>query len=192
MGEVSLSCQCGALRGTLTEKTLKSGTHLTCHCKDCRAFQVAVGRDDPGAIDGVRIVQIGPGGMAITQGVEHLAALRLSPRGPLRFYAACCGTPIATTPSKLSIPFAGLLADMVEHQDALGRVRAQVNITQPDGKVTHKRMGRVVMALFSNAGAAILKGERKKTPFFDAETGRPVVDPVVIDKVRKAEIYARL
>ena len=101
---ISLRCHCGTLRGTLAAKTVKSGTHLTCHCRDCRAFQVAVGRDDPGAVDGVRILQIGPAGMEITEGAEHLAALRLSPRGPLRFYAACCGTPIATTPSKLSIP----------------------------------------------------------------------------------------
>ncbi len=189
---ISLRCQCGALRGSLAAKTVKSGTHLTCHCRDCRAFQVAVGRDDPGAADGVRILQIGPAGMEITQGVEHLAALRLSPRGPLRFYAACCGTPIATTPSKLSIPFAGLITEMVEDQGALGRVRAQVNISGPGGKTTHRRAGRVVMALVANVGAALIKGERKKTPFFNAETGRPVVEPKVIDKARKAEIYASL
>ncbi len=188
----SLRCQCGALRGTLAEKTVKSGTHLTCHCRDCRAFQVAVGRDDPGASDGVRILQIGPAGLEITEGSEHLAALRLSPRGPLRFYAACCGTPIATTPSKLSLPFAGLIAEIIEDQNALGRVRAEVNVTALDGKVKHKGMGRVVRALFANAGAAIIKGERKKTPFFDADTGQPVVEPVVIDKARKAEIYAGL
>ncbi|MEJ6391397.1 DUF6151 family protein [Gymnodinialimonas ulvae] len=176
----------------MTEKTLKSGTHLTCHCRDCRAFQVAVGRDDPGATNGVHIVQIAPAGMEVTQGAEHLAALRLSPRGPLRFYAACCGSPVATTPSKLALPFAGVLAEMIEDQSALGRVRAQVNITGPDGRVTHKRMGRVVRALFANAGAALLNGDRKKTPFFDAETGKPVVVPVLLDKGRKAEIYRAL
>jgi hypothetical protein len=189
---ISLRCQCGALRGTLTGKTLKSGTHLTCHCRDCRAFQVALGREDPGAKDGVRIVQIAPAGMEITQGADTLAALRLSPRGPLRFYAACCDTPIATTPSRLSLPFAGVLADVIEDQGALGRVRAQVNITAADGRVTHKRMGRVVRALFANALSAMLKGDRKKTPFFDAETGKPVVEPMIIDRARKAEIYRSL
>ena len=81
---------------------------------------------------------------------------------------------------------------MIEDKSALGRVRAQVNITGADGKVTHRRIGRVVMALFANAGAAIMKGERKRTPFFEAATGKPVVEPVVIDKARKAEIYSRL
>ena len=189
---ITLRCQCGALRGTLADKTVKSSVHVSCHCRDCRAFQVALGRDDPGAAEGVRVLQIGPAGMEITQGVEHLAALRLSPRGPLRFYASCCNTPIATTPSRLSLPFAGLLAEVVEDQNALGRVRAQVNITQMDGKVTHKRMGRVVRALFANAGAAMLRGERKKTPFFNAETSQPVVQPELIDKARKAEVYAKL
>ena len=84
------------------------------------------------------------------------------------------------------------MAEIVEDQTALGRVRAQVNITGAGGTVKHKRMGRVVRALFANAGAAILKGERKKTPFFDAETGRPVVEPQLIDRTRKAEIYASL
>lgn len=30
------------------------------------------------------------------------------------------------------------------------------------------------------------------TPFFDAETGLPVVTPVVLERARKAEVYASL
>ena len=187
--DLTLRCACGALTGCLAGRTAKAGTHIVCHCRDCRAFQVAVGRDDPGADRGVNVLQIGPAGLKIT---GDMAAIRMSPRGPFRFYAACCGTPIATTMTKPTIPFAGLLTAVLEDPDRLGPVRANVNITGADGSVKHKRIGRVVRAIFSNAGSACLRGERKVTPFFDPETGAPVVEPVVIDKERKAEIYRAL
>lgn len=67
-----------------------------------------------------------------------MACMRLSPRGPYRFYAPCCGTPIATTMTSRTVPFAGLLAGLVVEADRLGPVRANVNITGADGKVKHR------------------------------------------------------
>lgn len=121
-----------------------------------------------------------------------MACMRLSPRGPLRFYAPCCGTPIATTMTGRTLPFAGMLAGLVVEAERLGPVRAHVNITGPDGKVKHRNMGRMVRSILSNAIGAYLRREARETPFFDADTGLPVVTPVVLDKARKAEVYAAL
>lgn len=173
----------------MAARTVKSGTHIICHCRDCRAFQVALGQPDPGAETGISIFQIAPAGLALH---GEMAALRLSPRGPFRFYAPCCGTPIATTLTRRTMPFAGMLSGMVVAPERLGPVRAHVHMTGLDGKVTHRHMGRMVRALFSNAGSTYLRGEARLTPFFDAATGRPVVEPVVIEKARKAEIYSAL
>lgn len=186
---VSLSCQCGALTGQVTDTALKSGTRLICHCRDCRAFQVALGRPDPGAAAGVDIIQLPPSGLTLT---GEMAAMRLSPRGPFRFYAPCCGAPIATTMTRRTVPFAGLLTSMIVEANRLPKVRAWVNITGADGTVKHKRAGRAVRALFANAAGACLRGERTLTPFFDAKTGAPMAEPEVIDKTRKAEIYRAL
>lgn len=148
-----------------------------------------MGRPDPGGDTGVSILQIGPAGLVL-QG--DMAALRLSPRGPFRFYAPCCGTPIATTLTSRTLPFAGLLAGLVTSPERLGPVRAHVNMTGMDGKLTHRHMGRMVRGIFANAGGAYLRGEARVTPFFDAQTGRPVVEPQVIDKARKIGIYRDL
>lgn len=189
MTDLALRCACGALTGRVAARTVKAGIHVVCHCRDCRAFQVALGRDDPGAVAGVDIFQISPAGLEIA---GEMAVMRLSPRGPLRFYAPCCGSPIATTTTSRKIPFAGLLTDILETPEVLGPVRADVNIPAAGGGVKHRKVGRSLRALISNGIATYMRGERKVTPFFDEETGAPVVEPVVIDKARKAEIYRAL
>lgn len=189
MSDLGLRCACGALTGRLADRTAKAGTRVVCHCADCRAFQVAIGREDPGADAGVDILQIAPAGLQID---GEMAALRLSPRGPIRFYAPCCGTPIATTMTSRTVPFAGLLTTILEDPDSLGKPRARVNIKSADGSVKHHKMGRMVRAIVSGAIGAMMRGERKVTPFFDAQTGAPVAAPVILDKARKAEIYRAL
>lgn len=160
-----------------------------CHCADCRAFQVAIGRDDPGAEAGVDILQIAPAGLEIS---GEMAAMRLSPRGPFRFYAPCCGTPIATTMTSRTVPFAGLLTGVLDDAESLGKIHVRVNMKGANGSVKHHKMGRMVRSILSGALGAVLRGERKTTPFFDAETGAPVAEPVILDKTRKAEIYRAL
>lgn len=173
----------------MAAQTVKTGIHVVCHCSDCRAFQVALGQPDPGAEAGIPIVQVGPAGLKIS---GRMAALRLSPNGPFRFYAPCCGTPIATTLTRRTLPFAGILAGLVAQPEHLGPVRAHLNMTGPDGTVKHRHIGRSVRTLFANAGRAYLRGEARITPFFDLETGAPVVEPQVIDKARKDDIYRGL
>ncbi len=94
--------------------------------------------------------------------------------------------------TRRTIPFAGLMTDVIVDASRLPKVRAWVNITGADGSVKHKRMGRLVRGLFGNALGACLRGERTKTPFFDAGTGAPVIQPVIIDRARRAEIYGAL
>ncbi|MBF9044644.1 hypothetical protein HKCCE4037_14970 [Rhodobacterales bacterium HKCCE4037] len=188
---VEFACDCGKLRGELDAKTLKAATRVVCHCDDCRAFHVAVGRPDPGAADGVDILQLAPAGMRLTQGVEHLAALRLSPKGLVRWYASCCDTPLAATMPNNVVPFAGLLTGRLTSTERLGRVQAHGFLRNARGEVRHQNIGRLVRGMLSRTVAAYVSGRAKQTPFRDPESGDFIVEPMLVDRARRDEIYAR-
>lgn len=107
-----LRCRCGRLQGHVTLEG--RNTRVVCYCKDCQAFARFL---DPAgrALDaqgGSDVVQLAPHRIHISQGAEHLAVMRLSPQGMLRWYAACCRTPIGNTLARHDRPFTGLLRTM--------------------------------------------------------------------------------
>jgi len=69
---------------------------------------------------GVALYQTRPDCVHIDDGAEHLACLRLSPKGLLRWYASCCDTPLANTlvdrPKHLN-PSTGLHPIVVRHSN---------------------------------------------------------------------------
>jgi len=67
-----------------------------CYCRDCQAFAHFLGKVDA-ILDergGSEIIQVLPRNLTFTQGIELLACMRLTEKGLLRWYAACCNTPI--------------------------------------------------------------------------------------------------
>ena len=84
------SCQCQKLQGVV----LEGGTcsRVLCYCKDCQAFARYLRRQSAMLNDqgGTHIVQVAAHRVRFTRGMEHLAVVRLSPRGLLRWYASCC------------------------------------------------------------------------------------------------------
>lgn len=96
--DVSVSCKCGAVRGLLRNVTPSSSTHFVCLCDDCQAYARFLG--DASLLDangGTEITQVGHNQVTITQGREHVACVRLFPKGMYRWYADCCKTPLANT-----------------------------------------------------------------------------------------------
>lgn len=189
-GAQAFSCSCGALRGEASEAGIKTGLHLVCHCADCRANELYHGRPDP-APDPVALFQLAPDSITITSGAEHLRAIRLGPRGPLRWYTACCGTPFANTLAKPGLPFAGMRADLFQDKSALGKIRARAFIPSALPGKPPQTKGGAAMAwgILSRMLAARLSGRWKQNPFFDADTGRPVAEPELISKERRAQLY---
>ena len=97
-----LQCRCGTLKGVIANP--RSGNRVVCYCRDCQAFAYFLGReaDVLDELGGSEVVQILPRNLTFTQGVETLACLRLTENGLLRWYAACCSTPIGNTPNELA------------------------------------------------------------------------------------------
>jgi hypothetical protein len=184
---VPLKCQCGLVRGHVLQAS--GGMRVVCYCDDCQAFAHALHRpellDDHGGSD---IWQNEPAQVRLTQGLDQLRCLRLSDKGMVRWYTACCSTPIGNSMASVRFPFIGLYMAFVDvpHAErdivlgppiawvqgrfALGQVPARVNRTATPGL-----MARFVWRLTKG----FVMGAYRPTPFFDA-SGQPVVVPRVL------------
>ena len=122
---------------------------MLCYCTDCQAFARHFGRTD--MLDGhggSDLYQVQPHQVVFLEGEENLAVLRLTGRGPLRWYAACCGTPMANTWTSPKVPFATLTAAQFNDRDSLGPIHAQTFRRDGLGYVEKEGTG-IALVLFA-------------------------------------------
>jgi len=186
--DMTFSCTCGTLRGHITARGVKTGTHAECFCHDCRAAQLYFGQPDP-APGPVEILQTTPEDVIFESGTEHLAVMQLSPNGMYRWYAKCCNAPLATTTRTPKLPFAGFDVKRLTDGDCLGPIVTQGFVTGPNGKQSHKGLRHAVFGLLSRVITSRLSGRWKNTPFFAVDTGQPVVPSVVLTKEQRMAFY---
>jgi hypothetical protein len=137
---------------------------------------------------GTDIFQMSSGRLRFNQGQDRLACLRLTPTGPLRWYASCCDTPIGNTLATRQLPFVGLIHSCVDpggqSLDAvLGPVRMRVmarNATGDRGRLTAAHDG-FPLSIYAGTVWRLLRwrlaGDHRRSPFFDAVSGRPIAEP---------------
>ncbi|MBH9576866.1 DUF6151 family protein [Inhella proteolytica] len=187
----SLQCQCSALQGELQPTGLAN--RLLCYCTDCRAFARLLQR--PEVLDaqgGSEIVQLTQSRLRWTRGSEHLAALRLSERGMLRWYAGCCRTPIGNTLMNPKLGFIGLLHSCLDRQQlnaAFGTAVAVVNTDTALGqpKPRQRSLGGAILRSLRLMAGERLAGRYKGSPLFTAE-GAPVARPQVLAPAELARL----
>jgi len=178
-------CDCGRLRGEIRQP--RHAMRAVCYCRDCQTYAHLLRRAGQvlDAIGGTDVVATPASNVAITAGREQLACVSLSPRGLLRWYAACCGTPIANTPRDWKLPYVGLVHTCLRKPDPLEssfpRVEMRVNTKSAHGPVPRDaslagklHFARMVLRL---AGMR-LGGAYRSTPLFSA-SGAPVAAPRV-------------
>lgn len=188
---VSLQCRCGTVRGTLAPR--HAFARATCYCKDCRAFAAYLG--SPGLADasgGVDIIATAPSSVRITAGHDQLACMALSPKGLLRWYAACCRTPLANTARNTALPYVGVTAaclDGAQVDRAFGpRDRITLNTGSATGPVRRTPLAFALGGLRILAGMLGARLRRDRTsPFFGAD-GQAVRVPDVISRERRTHL----
>jgi len=182
-----LRCNCGALTGAVEHERLAN--HSVCYCKDCQAFARFLGREAVllDARGGCENIQVLPKDVTFREGAQHLACVRLSETGLLRWYAACCNTPIGNTPATSKLPFVGLARACLESSSptveaSFGPVRFCMFTSGARGRPKPKRFGGAGFALWMirNRLRARFTGGFRKNPFFDTATDRPVAEPKVL------------
>lgn len=191
MPDVPFACDCGAMTGVLRDAVPHNVCHLVCYCKDCRAFARHLGQESKlEAGGGSALVQVMPAQIEITSGQEHLACLKLSPRGLLRWYASCCNTPVANTVSSSRVPLAGTWRANYATVEPFGPVTTLgfTKMALPGGPKRDKGAFGMLSGLAKRFYSGLLNGNLRQSPFFDAD-GAPVVEPVVLDKEARVAAY---
>ena len=188
--DLQIGCTCGRFQGVARAISGSAGNRLVCYCDDCQAFAEFLGRADEilDAHGGTDVFQMSAAHLEIVDGAESLSCMRLTPNGLLRWYANCCKTPIGNTLPTHQLPFVGLihLCMSINKQsldEVIGPVRAGVHRRFARGDRAaigaHDRVSLYMLArMLRKLIWWRLKGDHKRTPFFD-ETGTPAVEPRV-------------
>lgn len=182
---VPIGCTCGAVRGELDPRAVYA--RVVCYCRDCRAFARALGRPDMlDAAGGTDIITMRPAGLRLLEGRDQVACLSLSPKGPLRWYTACCNTPIGNTARNpafpyLGIPVPGLGMAGVDVGSVFGTRPMVVHARSATAPVrrTPARTAAGLSRIACGVLAAKLSRQRVH-PFF--EGGRPLAEPRVLTR----------
>jgi hypothetical protein len=187
-----LRCRCGALRGHVALNGRSN--RMLCYCQDCQAFARFLGPahqvlDAQGGSD---VIQLAPHRIQITQGAAHLAVMRLSAKGMLRWYAACCRTPVGNTMTSRNMPFTGLLVQCLDSapvEAAFGPVRGSANTDSAIGEPRPQAFGMAgsLLRILARVAGSRLSGRYKDTPFFTA-AGAPVAEPTVLSTEARARL----
>lgn len=190
MSEIPLSCSCGRFKAVLRESDASSGRRLKCYCTDCQTAAYAFDKADLlDAHGGTDLFHTIPAKLEITEGEEHLACLRLSPGGLMRWYADCCDTPVFSTTGSTKLRFIGISSDVVDgdRDTTLGPIKtvARTKSAKPgEDMPTDRNYAGAVYGVLSRHLAAVLRGQ-KNHPLFD-DTATPVVEPRVLTKAQRA------
>jgi len=196
--DLVLRCRCGAVTGSVRDASRPSCYRLVCMCDDCQAYAHHLGRADD-VLDengGTDTFYPAPSQVSITQGLAHVRCLRVSPRGPLRWYASCCSTPMAHTVASAKVPFIGIPHSFIAHADALhmrdqllGRVLARVRGRFGRGALPADASQTVPLLVLIRGYGLLLWGwllrRHAPSPFFDPRTGAPLVTPVVLTQEQR-------
>ncbi len=186
--QLPLRCACGTVEAVAHNISPNRVNRVICGCRYCQAYARHLGRDHDllDSYGGINVFQMSPRDLWFLGGGDHIACLRITKKGRLRWYADCCNTPIAVTFATRQIPFMGVNCAFIDRsvsngalQEYLGPAAVRVNTR---GKAPDKGARRFLARLFRIGGLMSkwrLLGDYKYSPFFDIDTGAPHRNPAI-------------
>jgi len=184
-----LRCECGTVTGFVEVKGL--AVHGACYCRDCQAFARHLGRPERmlDAQGGTEVIGTLPHRVHFTSGQQRLACITLTPRGPLRWYAECCGMSVANGSRAPKTPFVTLhcraiAAPRADVERAFGPSSFRFAVDAATAPVAKSRVGFLLAMpkILWNILQARLSGSWRSNPFFKPGTDEPIRAPVALPK----------
>lgn len=184
-GDLTFACRCGKVAGRIADASPASGDQVVCHCHDCQHFARR--------FDAADRVMDGHGGTALFQsrcarvqfesGREEMACLHLTEKPTLRWYAACCETPMFNTYANGKVPYITTLLGNCDAGTVRERLGAPIgHLFTADapvhpGDVPEMSMMKLMRRFFGRMVRDIVSGDRRRAALFDARTLRPIASP---------------
>ena len=197
--QLSLSCRCGAVTGYVAVEDLSAVPRYVCYCDDCQAFIRYLGCADDvfDACGGTEVVHARPANLHLESGTEHLRSVDLRGGGTLRWFAACCGSPIGSTPKSPAFPFVSLVTTFIcdtPEKASIGPIRGRLMLKYAYGDVEPLRNEALpALAMFLKVARIILierlLRRHRITPFFQAGGSSPVSPPHALTAQERERAY---
>lgn len=179
-----IKCHCGQVHGHVLPGGPSS--RVKCYCSDCQAFGRYFGEEAQvlDAQGGAELVQVCQSRLRFEKGIEHLAILRLTEKGMLRWYAQCCRTPIGNTMSDRKMSFIGLIHTCLDKSAIdtdFGKQMAMFSTAEATGEPKPQQRGvfTTILRFLRLVLMSRLLGRYKKSPLF-RESGEPITIPCVL------------
>ena len=196
--DLPLRCRCGRVHGVARDVAPSAGFRFVCYCRDCQAFARFLARPDVlDAAGGTDIFQMAAGCVTLAAGADAVRCLCFSSK-VLRWYAECCGTPLANTAGP-SFPMVALIhsfldyaADGRSRAEALGPPPCRIFERSATGPLPPNAPAPPSLGLFALRASRILgwwwRGLGGPHPFFDAQTKVPLSAPRVLTPSERAAL----
>lgn len=199
-GDESLefACECGAIRGHAEKPETLRGRRFVCMCDDCQTYAHFLGNTERilDANGGTEVLPIEPARLSFSQGFDRLRGVRLSEQGLFRWYSECCRSPIANSMDG-KFGYIGFVSARlkVENRDrTFGPVTARVLSKYGKPPFPPKSYPGIpfsmIWATISGITYMLWHRLRKPSPFFDPESGRPIVTPDVLAPTERERLRA--
>ncbi|MGI9390068.1 MAG: DUF6151 family protein [Boseongicola sp.] len=167
--EIEWTCRCGAFRARID---LRLSGRVVCYCKFCQAFANQTGAADQlDGAGGTDLIQTVPERLKVLTGFGHLRCLRLSRKGPLRWYVTCCGAPLGSTFSRRFLPYLTITVAGLVNQEELSPVHVRANLATARAPIKNQnqRWSAFLYMFGRRTIGSWLSGGFRETPFFDRD-----------------------
>jgi len=125
--------------------------------------------------------------------------MRLTEKGLVRWYARCCNTPIGNTVADYRVSFVGLVHSCLEspHQslndsfgpESMWSCTKRASPARTKVNASSFGMAAGIIRLIAMVLGARLNGAYKRTPFFLAGAGEPIVTPKILTTPEREALY---
>jgi hypothetical protein len=197
--DLPLRCRCGHVRGVARDVSPSLGFRLVCYCKDCQAFARILARPDVlDAAGGTDILQMPPGRLELTAGMDALRSLRFSKK-VLRWYVDCCRTPIANSAASPWFPLIGLIHSFMDFEacagsrdETLGPPLCCIHERSASGPLPADAPPAASFGILAQRASKALgwwlRGLGRPNPVFDSRARAPLSAPRLVTSEERAAL----